>query len=414
MPWKETEPVEQRLEFMKEWKRRALPFSRLCAAFGVSPKTGYKWLERFEDQGRTGLADRSRAPLTHPNATPLEVEEALVHAKAAHPTWGPRKLVALLARERPELRMPATSTAGGILKAYDLVTPRRKRSRVPPHTQPFRGCEAPNATWTADFKGEFRVGDGALCKPLTILDAFSRYALCVRGLERTGFAAVKPHFERAFREFGLPEAMRTDGGPPFASSSPCGLTRLTVWFVRLGIHPERIPPGQPQENGRHERFHLTLLRDAALPPSSSMDAQQAAFDRMRKEYNEIRPHEALDMNPPSAVYKPSPRLFPKTLPELEYPTNLAVRIVRPDGFIRWSNGLTFVCEALAGERVGIEVVAEDLAVVRFGPLTIGFLGADGRFVPMRSRARPGRAAQPAQGSSVCAPDQRTVLPMSPV
>jgi putative transposase len=293
VPWKETSPMEERRRLVEEWARRRIPTTELAKLFQVSRKTAHKWIGRFKEGGGAELADRKRAPLRTPHATSDAVVMAIVDARSAHPTWGPRKLIAWLSDRQPRLVLPAPSTVGDILKSFDLVEARKKRVRGPARTAPFRSCETPNATWCADFKGEFTVGDRARCYPLTITDAFSRYLLCCEGLNGTAEAGAKPGFQRTFEGYGLPETIRTDGGPPFGSQAPCGLSRLSVWWTRLGIVHEIIEPGKPQQNGRHERMHLTLKNETALPPRSSMAEQQVAFDAFRREFNDERPHEAL-------------------------------------------------------------------------------------------------------------------------
>lgn len=380
MPWMETDPMDQRARFIAEWKRNELSMSDLCGVFEVSRKTGYKWVERYEAEGRKGLVERSRAPHSCPHAMAPEVGSLIVAARKRHPTWGPRKLIRWLGVRRPELELPAASTAGELLKRHGLSEPRRRKRRVEPQTQPFKGCDEPNATWCADFKGHFGVGDGKRCYPLTISDAYSRYLLCCRGLTDTGEADVRPFFERTFQEYGLPGAIRTDNGPPFASKAIAGLSRLSIWWVRLGILPERIAPGKPQQNGRHERMHLTLKKETALPPRSSLPRQQGAFDNFRGEYNNERPHEALGQRPPAALYQPSPRRLPRKLPQVEYPTHFEVRHVRTGGEIKWRGELVFVSEVLAGEYVGFEETESGLWIARFGPIQLGFMDAGGRML----------------------------------
>jgi len=390
VPWKDVLAVEERSRFVMEYLRRTVPMALLCGTYGISRKTGYKWVERFRAEGERGLEERSRAPHGHSKAIAPEVEAAIVEARGAHPWWGPRKLLVWLSRERPELLLPAASTAGEILKAHGLVTGRRKRARAPRRTEPFGDCDRPNATWCADYKGEFRVGSGETCYPLTITDAHSRYLLCCEGLSATSEREARPVFERTFREYGLPDRMRTDGGSPFASRAPGGLSRLSVWWIKLGIEPERTRPGKPQDNGRHERMHLTLKQETALPPRSSEVEQQSAFDGFRQEYNEVRPHEALGQRTPASVYVPSPRPYPETLPEMAYPTSFAVRAVRTAGEIKWRNELVFVSEALVGELVGIEDVDEGIWRVHFGPRVLGLLDYEGHFYRDRNY-EPGRS-----------------------
>jgi transposase InsO family protein len=309
-----------------------------------------------------------------------EVQAAVLAARAAHPTWGPRKLLAWLQarRERglePPLTLPAASTVGELLRRSGLVVPRRRRARRVPWASPLAHAAAANAVWCADFKGQFRTGDGALCYPLTISDGCSRYLLRCVGLAAIDGARVRPLFEATFREFGLPEALRTDKGPPFASVGLGGLSPLSVWWVKLGIVPERIAPGHPEQNGRHERLHRPLKRDTATPPAATPRAQQVAFDRFRQAYNAERPHEALGQRPPASAYSPSARPYPERLREPEYPHADAVRRVRSTGQIRWAGRLVYLSESLIGEPVGLTALDDRHWQLAFGPLVLGVLDA---------------------------------------
>lgn len=373
MPWQKVFPEDQRVQFVIEATQGPSSIAELCRAFGISRKTGFKWLARYDEFGVPGLLDQSRAPLTHPNAVPAAILERLVGLRKAHPTWGPRKILAVVHKRDPKLPLPAASTVGDWFKRLQLVRPRRLRRRSPPMTLPFGTCAAPNDTWCVDFKGWFRTRDGTRCDPLTITDAASRYLLRCQVVVRTDESGVFPVFESAFREFGLPLAIRSDNGPPFASLGAGGLSRLGVWWIRLGIRPERIEPGHPEQNGRHERMHRTLKEETTQPPRNTLRAQQLAFDRFRRVYNEERPHEALDQLTPAAVYQPSPRLMPTTLPELDYPAHMEVRSVRHSGEIKWKGRMVRINKALCGETVGIEAISDDTYVVRLGPVELGRL-----------------------------------------
>ena len=367
MPWRDTDVTDERLSFIAAWKAQEYgSMKELCEAFGVSRTTGYKFLKRYRQGGLDGLKDRSRAPRRHPNATPERLERQILAARAAHPTWGAPKLKAWLERNFPEDQWPAQSTIGSILKSHGLTRRRRRRHRTPAYTEPFKGTDRPNAVWCADFKGWFRTGDGVRCEPLTITDAFSRYLITCRALPRQTHDLTRPWFERAFREFGLPDAIRTDNGRPFASTAVAGLSRLSVWWIRLGIRPERIEPGKPQQNGRHERFHLTLKQDTAKPPRGSLRAQQRRFNSFTTEYNEERPHAALHNQTPAEVYHPSFRAFPKRLPEMEYPGDYLVRRVMHTGQIRFGNNRTFLSNSLIGEVVGLKEIDGRYWEIYFG------------------------------------------------
>jgi transposase InsO family protein len=387
MPWKLTYPEDQRVQFIVEVLNGPSSMADLCRTFGISRKTGYKWLGRYDQDGPAGLVDRSRAPRHHPNALAADIAARLLNVRERHPTWGARKLLAWLETRDPELCLPAVSTVNALLKRLNLVHPRRFRHRVPPMTAPFGACGEPNDTWCADFKGWFRVGNGSRCDPLTISDAFSRFLLRCQAVQATGAAGVRPTFEAAFREYGLPRAMRSDNGPPFASKAAGGLSALSIWWVRLGITPERIEPGKPEQNGRHERMHLTLKQETARPARQSLRAQQVAFDRFRHVFNHERPHEALGQQPPATAYAPSPRRLPTHLPEMTYPDHFEVRHVGDNGIIRWQGRPVYVGAVLKDQHVGLEEIAEATWLVRFGPVELGRLKDD---LPHLGLIRPSR------------------------
>jgi putative transposase len=387
MPWKETAPVIERKAFLEDWLKKVETVTELCARYGVSRKTGYKWVARFKEEGWKGLSDRSRAPRHRPHAVSEELAALIVEWSRAHRKLGPRKLRASLQKTFSSVPWPAASTIGDCLRRNGLVKPRKRRTHVPPATQPFVECLAPNDVWCADFKGWFRTGDGRRCEPLTLTDAYSRFLLCCQALARTGFAQVQPWFERMFREHGLPRAIRTDNGPPFASVGVGGLSALSIWWIKLGIRVERIAPGHPEQNGRHERMHRTLA-EWIDPPEATWRRQQQALQRFRREYNWERPHEALAMAYPGEVYQASPRPYPRRLPEVEYPADVLVRRVRNHGAIKW-HGEIYLGQALAGEPVGLRRITDDKLEVYFGPLLLAVLDERVR------RIRPPRAGGPA-------------------
>jgi transposase InsO family protein len=371
MPWQETCARTERLRFIITAQAGELSMAEACRQFGISRKTGYKWLGRFREGGAPDLADRPRAPHRRPHAVAPTAREAVLVLRGRYPTWGPKKLARKLSHERPDLIVPAPSTIGDLLAHAGLVVPRRRRRHAPPRTQPLAHATAPNVVWCADFKGDFGLGDGTRCYPLTISDAHSRFLLRCQALPATTTGRVQPLFEATFREYGLPDVLRTDNGPPFASTGAGGLTALSVWWVKLGVVPERIDPGRPSQNGRHERLHRTLKADACQEPARTLRGQQQAFDQFRQVYNGQRPHEALDQRPPATVYVPSPRPFPDRLPELSYPTADGVRWVRSNGAIRWQSGEVYISQALAGEPVGLTQVGDQAWQVAFGPLVLG-------------------------------------------
>lgn len=341
----------------------------LCRAFGISRQTGYKWLRRFAEVGELAkLTEKSRRPHSHPRTTPRNVQRAVIVARRNHPHWGPRKLRAWLLRHRGDI--PAASTIGEILKRAGLVKPRRRRRRTASSTQPFSACAAPNQVWCIDFKGDFRTGDGQWCMPLTVTDAFSRFILCCVAVAATDVASVRRVLLHVFRQFGLPLAFRSDNGAPFASTGPAGLSRLSTWWLKLGIRHERIEPGKPQQNGRHERMHLTLKRETASPPASTLVAQQRRFDRFRQQFNHDRPHEALGNATPASIHAPSQRRMPDLIPSFQYPF-CETRLVDEKGRIQWGARRLFIGSAFANELVGIQHVREHYLEVMFGPITLG-------------------------------------------
>jgi transposase InsO family protein len=365
MPWVETDAVEQRGEFVREVQLGVYPVTELCARYGISRKTGYKWLARFAAGGARALGDRSRAPHRSPQRIAMATAELICAARRAHPMWGPEKLLDWLAARHPEFVRPAISTAGDLLARRGLVKRRRRRRRyphpgvVPPLTT------APNDLWTADFKGHFRTRDRLYCYPLTVADQHTRYLLACHALPSTRVAGVQPVFERLFREHGLPRAIRTDNGVPFANNGLHGLTQLNVWWIRLGIQHQRIRPAQPQENGTHERMHKTLKYEATRPPRAHLHAQHRALQAFRRVYNEERPHQALGGRPPAALYDDSPRPYPRPLAPIEYPGHFEVRPVHSTGNIIFKKRPLFVSKALVHLPLGLEEVADGLWAVHF-------------------------------------------------
>jgi putative transposase len=384
MPWKETDSMKERVKFVLEWERRwnagegRLNFAELCREFGVSRQVGYVWLRRYQDGERSlgTLKERSRRPHSSPTKVADEMEELLVGSRKLHPTWGPKKLRAWLAHYKPELELPAQSTIGEVLRRRGLVLQHRRRVRATKaSTQPFAEVTGPNATWCVDFKGNFCTQDGSKCYPLTIIDAYSRFLIRCEAVDSPDGREVQRVFDSAFQEFGLPAALRSDNGPPFASNGAGGLTKLSVWWLRLGIRLERIAPGKPQQNGRQERFHRTLKAETAKPPRATLHAQQRAFDAFRKEYNECRPHEALRQHAPSTVFALSPRRYPRPLLRFasSAPWNEVCRVDR-DGFVRWHDQRLFLSSALAHEDVELRYEAElEQWHVVFGPLSLGWI-----------------------------------------
>jgi transposase InsO family protein len=372
MPWKETTWMDQRMRFVADVTSCRYTMSELCRLYGISRKTGYKWAQRYGEEGVDGLKERSRRPHRCPRQTEARCEEALVAERRAHPRWGARKLLARLRRKHPDWDWPAPSTAAALLKRHGLVAPRRARRSKSHLDKPELRFDRPNDLWTADFKGEFRTADRQLCYPLTVADRYSRYLLACRDRRSTARVGVVPVFEEVFRAYGLPAAILTDGGPPFAAPlAPRRLSRLAVWWVKLGIQPMLIEPGHPEQNGSHERMHRTLKAETARPPAANANAQQRAFDRFRREYNHQRPHEGIGLVPPGELYRSSPRPYPRRPPEVTYPGHFELRDVRAKGDIRWQGQRLFLSDVLKRETVGLEEVDDGLWSVYFGTVLLG-------------------------------------------
>jgi len=381
--------VEERVRFAVSADRGEASISALCREHGISRETGHKWLKRWREGGVAALSDVSRAPRGRPGTLAPEIAAALLAKRAARPHWGPRKLLAVLAVERPEVAWPAASTVGDLLRRAGLVESRRRVRRAVPLERPFAAAALPNDEWAIDFKGWFRTGDGKRCDPLTVSDTASRMLLECRIMQpRTVLVAAA--CEALFRTVGLPRRLRMDNGTPFASRGPAGLSRLSVGWVKLGIELARIEPGEPSQNGRHERMHGTLQRETAMTPAASLGMQQARFDAFRRDYNEERPHEGLGQVPPARVWQPSVRPYPERIAEPWYPADHQVRRVRTDGTIRWRGGGLYISEVLSGEPIGLVELANGGWLARFLGIELGVVDRRGeQFLPFAA-ARPGR------------------------
>lgn len=420
MPWKVSGVVETRSAFVEEWLSEQWTMTELCARHGISRQAGYNTLERFEQSGWEGLEERSRAPWRHPNQTAAELEQAIVALRQKHMRWGPRKLKVVLEREHPEKGWPATSTMGELLRREGLVVARRKRRRVQVYTAPFAQASAPNRVWCGDFKGWGRTQDGTRIDPLTLTDACSRYLLRCQAVKKADTERVQSIFEAAFCEYGMPEAIRTDNGAPFASCAIAGLSRLAVWWMKLGIVPERIAPAHPEQNGRHERMHGTLQQETMSPMAANRRAQQRRFDQFRHEYNHERPHEALAMRTPASCYQPSPRPFPARLPEPEYGSALQVRRVYSRGHFSWKHEDVFLSETLIGERIGLEPIDDRWYTIYFADFVLGQFDSRTRSVHRLPRTEASTQLKQGKGTAPLPlqphplnPDQK-VSTMSPV
>jgi putative transposase len=372
MPWKDVKPMDEKILFIADHLHEACSFIQLCERYGISRKTGYKWVERYQAEGIEGLEERSRKPHTAAGEIPYAIRKAVVELRCqGREPLGPKKIQALLSRRFPDQPIPSKSSIYNVLKREGMLEPKRRRRRVQPSVHRLATATAPNELWSADYKGQFKLGNGHWCYPLTVMDHASRYLLGCQGLEGPRLAETKAVFERLFREYGLPERMRTDNGVPFASTATGGLSQLSVWWIKLGILPERIEPGQPQQNGRHERMHRTLKRAVTHPPAANQSAQQAQFDSFCTHYNEQRPHEGLGQRSPQSCYHPSGRPYPERLPELEYPGYFHCQKVSANGIAYWTGRRIYVGYLLAGERVGLEEVGDGIWAVYFGPVRLG-------------------------------------------
>ena len=409
MVWRETCAVEERLKFVLAVESGEESMAAVCRRFAISRRVGYKWLARYREAGVAGLEDRSRAPHSQPRSIPMAIVERCLEVRRSHPTWGPLKVRAWLERQAPEVAWPAASTIGVLLDRAGLTVKRRRRRRAPPRSAPFAACLAANDVWCIDFKGWFLTGEGSRCEPLTLSDAFSRYLLRCQALERNDTEHVWPLLDVAFREYGLPLALRSDNGPPFASTGAGGLSRLAVKVIQAGVVPERIAPGKPQQNGRHERLHLTLLQDTASPPARSLTRQLDRFRAFQQTYNEERPHAALDHDTPAEHYQPSPRPWDGVCRQPVYGEDHEVRRVRHNGEIKWRGKTIYLNQALAGEPVGLEGGEDGAWTVRYGPIELGLIEHRAERLK-RPRAKPGGVVDDPDGLPTTPPAKQPQPP----
>ncbi len=373
MPWKESSVMEERLRFVA----RLLDgegMSDVCRSFGISRKTGYKIFNRYKEHGLEALCDRSRRPVRYANRLPEQIEQMIVRLKKEKPHWGARKIRELLVRRLAgDMRIPAKSTVHAVLDRHGLVKRGRQRRRNKAEGTALRQALAPNQLWCADFKGEFKLGNRQYCYPLTVTDQVSRFVLLCEALESTKEITAFTAFRRLFEERGLPDAIRSDNGLPFASPNGLyNLSKLSVWWLRLGIQIERIRPGKPQENGRHERMHLTLKKETTRPPGMNSLQQQARFDDFVSEFNNERPHEALDMQCPGEIYTPAPRPY-RGLPEVAYPFHDKEVLVTQCGRICMHRKKINISTVMAGQRLGIKEVDDAIWLVSFMHYDLGYI-----------------------------------------
>ena len=373
MPWDETNAMEQRVQFIRDWLTRKHYVSALCERYGVSRKTGYKWIERYMSEGPDGLLARGHEARVVHNRTAPEVEQEILALRLRHPTWGAKKLLHVLGDRQPDVHWPHRATVSEILDRNGLIAAKPRRRLIGHPGKPMQEVVLANDCWSIDFKGQFRTGDGVYTYPLTVTDNYSRYLLGVKAMPGTLYECTRGEMTRLFKEYGLPRRIRSDNGSPFAAATLGRLSRLSVWWIKLGIKPELIEPGKPQQNGRHERMHRTLKNETTKPPGANARAQQRKFNQFRQEYNEIRPHEALDMKTPSQVYRPSSTEMPSKLLEPEYPDRFERRLVSGNGGIQWKKNFVNVTSSLIGEYVGLEEIDDGQWDVYYGPMRLGRL-----------------------------------------
>ena len=377
MPWIEVNPMDQKVLFIADWLRGSHTMSELCNHYGISRKTGYKWLERYRLSGVDGLNDASRKPHSSPQKLPYAMRQAILTLRRqGDMVMGPKKIQALLKQRYPKDPLPSKTTIYNVLHAEGAISKQRRKQRVSPYPHPFAPVENVNDVWSADFKGQFKMKDGVWCYPLTVMDHKSRYLLCCQGLVGTRFSETQEVFKKLFNDYGLPQRIRTDNGVPFASKAAGGLSPLAAWWITLGILPERIEPGKPQQNGRHERMHRTLKQTATRPPEQNFLLQQKRFDQFIKSYNQDRPHEALQQKTPASCYQPSSRTYTEAETPLKYPGYYEVRSVQGNGVIYLNNHTIYISPVLKGNHVGLKQIDQKAWEVHFGPIRLGYFDED--------------------------------------
>ena len=385
MPWKESRIVDQRLQFLSSYQKKEMSLSDLCREFGVSRPTGYRWINRYKEVGPEGLLDRNRKPHGCSHATSEATENAILALRSKHPSWGARKLKARLEKVQPRVNWPAASTFGNILHRAGLTNPKQKKRRTTPCSEPFSEVTAPNQLWCMDFKGYFSTGDGTRCDPFTITDAHSRYLIRCQTVSRMDLSQVVAVCEAAMREYGMPARIRTDNGAPFAGTGLLGLSKLSLSWTKMGIVHERIQPGRPQQNGRHERMHRTLKEDTTKPPALTLRLQQKKFDRFRQIFNHERPHEGLNNETPASLYQRSSIMFPRVLTPFTYPRGFQTRRVNTCGDISWHKDRVFISQVFSFEDLGFEEMDEEIFRVYFREIELGELDVtELRFRPVRA------------------------------
>ncbi len=373
MAWRETTKMEQKIEFINEWRSGKYSLSDLSRAFDISRPTAYKWIKRYQEKGLKGLQELGRRPRNHPNKTPPEKERRVVFYRKKHPRWGGEKIWKYLHNDFQEERIPSIPTVDRILKRNGLVVPRKRIRRVKP-VHPIFDPKQCNEVWSADFKGKFKMGNKQYCHPLTIADSYSRFVFTAKGLYGERYKPTRQEFKRVFQEYGLPRLIHTYNGKPFAAVQAVKrLTRLSVWFIELGIEPVYSDPASPQQNGRHERMHQDLKGDATRPPGYNLRVQQRKLNKFVHEYNYVRPHAALDLETPGSIHEYSPRPYRDKVEDWVYPNYCEVRRVTKNGALRWkSTKWVMVSTSLIDKQVGLEELGEGIWRIYFRQKMLGY------------------------------------------
>lgn len=374
MPWKNVSTMEQKVAFIYEWQSDRYTFSELCKSFNISRKTGYQLVSRYEKEGLKGLLEKKRKPINHPNRTDEKVEEEILHLKHKHPRWGAKKIRRLLFNDFGQELIPSVVTVHNILAKNGLVIPQKRVRRVKP-VYPIFDPKNCNEVWSADYKGKFKMGNNKYCHPLTIADSKSRFLFSAKGLPTENYVTAKAEFKRVFRKYGLPKQIHTDNGTPFGSvNSIQRFTRLSYWFIDLGIMPVFSDPAHPEQNGRHERMHRDLKAECTKPPGKDMMGQQRKLNTFVKEYNYVRPHEALDMETPASVHDFSGFVFPEKIHDHEYPKEMKVMNVVTSGAVRWKSYYwVYLSRGLIGKKVGFEELGNGVWRVYYRNVLLGYM-----------------------------------------
>jgi len=363
--------MEQKKRFIDDYIKGYFSVAELCRQFIISRKTGYKWINRYKEKGKYGLEDLPHTPVTIPHKTPSRIEKAILSIRDKHPSWGPKKILATIIRKNQNWDLPADSTVSSILKRNDKIKPKRKSPKRLHPGCPRTVAKAPNDIWAVDYKGQFKMRNGKYCYPLTVTDLYSRFLLEIDSHPSVSLEKTRKKFEYLFSKYGLPNRIRSDNGIPFASNAIARLSELSAWFVRLGIYVELIEPASPYQNGSHERMHRTLKAEATIPPERNIKHQQIKFNKFRREFNNIRPHEAIEMKCPVEIYRASEKRYPKQLPEIKYDPDFIVRLVSSQGSVRLASSRIQISKVLTYEDIAFERISDGVYNVYYDWLLIG-------------------------------------------